>query len=115
MGLPIMVLEAKALLNVLRTLGDRIQGHRIDANIDSMVLLNAWMNQGSHSRELNLVLKDIFDFVLGHDLVLNLVFIKSKNNIADGPSRLLRKSDASLALCTWETIQFVFGASGSHD
>ena len=39
MGLPIMVLEAKALLNMLRTLGDRIQGHRIDANIDSMVLL----------------------------------------------------------------------------
>ena len=39
MGLPIMVLEAKALLSVLRTLGDRIQGHKIDANIDSMVLL----------------------------------------------------------------------------
>ena len=70
--------------------------------------LNAWMNQGTHSRELDLVLKDIFDFVLGHDLVLNLVFVKSKNNIADGPSRLLRKSDASLAPCTWETIQFVF-------
>ena len=39
MCLPIMVLEAKALLSVLRTLGDRNQGHRIDANIDSMVLL----------------------------------------------------------------------------
>ena len=111
-GLPIMVLEAQALLSVLRTLGDRIQGHRIDANIDSMVLLNAWMNQGSHSRELNLVLKDIFDFVLGHDLVLNLGFVKSKNNIAHGPSCLLRKSDASLSPCMWETIQFVFGGSG---
>ena len=74
------------------------------------------MNQGSRSRsrELNLVLKDIFDFVLGHELVLNLVFVKSKNNIADGLYRLLGKSDASPSPCTWETIQFVFGGSDGH-
>ncbi len=53
--LPIMVLEAKALLNVLKSLAVHISKHRVDANVDNQVLINAWNNEGSKSRDLNAV------------------------------------------------------------
>ena len=49
----IMVLEAKALLNVLSTVKERIKHHRIYALIDSQPLLNSWNNQGSKNSNQN--------------------------------------------------------------
>lgn len=83
--MPIMVLEAKALLNVLRSVKDSIFGRRVDSGVDNLALLNGWKNDGTRSRELNKVLKDIFDFVLEHDIILNLVYVKSAENVADAP------------------------------
>ena len=112
--LPIMVLEAKALLNVLISIKDQIQGQRLDAGVDNMALLNAWKNEGCKSRELNVVLKEIFELVFEGDIVLNLIFVKSSDNAADDASRVLKKSDASLSMGAWYEVQRVFGGDKGH-
>jgi hypothetical protein len=63
-SLPIIVLEARALLNVLKSLSDKIKGHRVDANVDNQALICAWKNEGSKSFQLNYVIKEIFSLHL---------------------------------------------------
>ena len=106
---PIMILEGKALLNVLWATSDHIRGKRVDANVDNKALLHSCYNEGSKSRELNSVLKQIFNLVLHLDIVLNLTFVKSEHNLADEPSRALKKSDAMLSEKTWSQVQQAFG------
>ncbi|CAC5395697.1 unnamed protein product [Mytilus coruscus] len=105
LSLPIMVLEAKALLNVLRSIREDIQGSRVDANVDNQALIGAWNNEGSKSMILNSTLKDIFQLTLDLDVMLNLHFVPSKLNLVDEPSRKLSKSDATLDNETWYKIQ----------
>ena len=112
--MPIMVLKAKALLNVLQSIKENIQGQRVVAGVDSMALLNSWKSEVSRSRELNGFLKELFQFVLEHDLVLNLVYVGSRDNVADAPSRVLNKSDASLTRCAWDAVQRAFGGQAGH-
>lgn len=95
-SLPIMVLEARALLNVLKSLSDKIKGHRVDANVDNQALICVWNNEGSKSFQLNYVIKEIFQFTLDFDIILNLCYIPSKDNIADLPSRSITKCDATI-------------------
>ena len=109
-----MVLEAQALLNVLRAVEGKIKGERVDAKVDNMSLYHAYYNEGCKSRELNRVLKEIFYFVLERDLVLNLEYVKSENNLADAPSRVLKKTDATISRKTWELIQQAFGGPQGH-
>lgn len=45
-SLPIMVLEARALLNVLKSFSDKIKGHMVDAKVDNQALICAWNNEG---------------------------------------------------------------------
>lgn len=59
-NLSIMSLEARALLNVLKLVKDDIQGHRVDTDVDNQVLIKSWKNQGMHSREINMVIKELF-------------------------------------------------------
>lgn len=59
-NLSIMSLEARALLNVLKLVKDDIQGHRVDTDMDYQVLIKSWKNQGTHSREINMVIKELF-------------------------------------------------------
>lgn len=113
-SLSIMSLEAKALLNVLKSVKDDIRGHRVDAHVDNQVLINSWKNQGTRSREMNTVIKELFQLVLDLDLVLNLTYVESKSNPADAPSRDLQKSDAMLAPSTWGLIQAQFGGEEGH-
>ena len=110
----IMVLEAKALLNVLSSVKERIKHHRIDALVDSQPLLNSWNNQGSKNSLLNSVLKDIFQFTLDEDIILNLSFVGSKSNLADDESRRLDKSDACLHDSVWLLVQQAFGGKAGH-
>lgn len=39
LSIPIMVLEAHALLNVLKSVGEKVKGCRIDANVDNQALI----------------------------------------------------------------------------
>ncbi|CAC5412043.1 unnamed protein product [Mytilus coruscus] len=104
LSLPIMIQEAYALLNVLKSFRDKIQGFRIDANVDNKALIYAWDNEGSRSSQLNSVIKDIFKFTIDSDIVLNLYYIPSKQNLADAPSRTLTKCDATITKAIWQTI-----------
>ena len=110
----IMVLEAKALLNVLTSVKGRIKHHRVDALVDSQPLLNSWNNQGSKCTLLNSVLKDIFKFTLDADIILNLSYVGTKSNLADAGSRRLDKSDACLHESIWEVVQKELGGQSGH-
>ncbi|VDI70479.1 Hypothetical predicted protein [Mytilus galloprovincialis] len=114
LSLPIMVLEAKALLYVLRSIREDIKGSRVDANVDNQALIGAWNNEGSKSMMLNSTLKEIFQLTLDLDVMLNLHFVPSKLNLADEPSRKLSKSDAKLNSDIWSTIQEYFGDNTGH-
>ena len=70
----IMILEGKALLNVLQAISDRIRGKRVDANVDKQALLHSFYNEGSKSRELNSLPKEIFNLVLQLDTCIVLNF-----------------------------------------
>lgn len=111
---PIMVLEAYALFNVLSSFKDLIKGNRVDAGIDNQAFLHAWNNEGSKSSELNDVLKKIFQLTLDLDIVLNLFYVSSENNLADQPSRELLKSDSMLTKEIWHLIQRIYGGPDGH-
>ena len=114
LNLNIMTLETKALLNVLKSVKEAIRRHRVDAYVDNKVLISAWENEGTRSRELNTVLKQLFDFVLECDVVLKLYYVESKENPADKPSRALQKSDALISQPVWSVIQEQFGEERGH-
>ena len=113
-NLPIMVLEAYALHNVLRAFSQYIMSSRVDANVDNTSLIAAWNNEGSHSLELNKAIKDIFSLTLEFDMVLNLIFVPSSENQSDEASRSIRKSDAALSDIYWLRIQEYFGGKTGH-
>ena len=114
LDLNIMTLETKALLNVLRSVRAEVRGHRVDAYVDNKVLISAWENEGTRSRELNTVLKQLFNFVLEYDIVLKLYYVESRANPADKPSRALQKSDAMISQSVWSVIQEQFGEERGH-
>ncbi|MEW8546323.1 MAG: hypothetical protein AB2693_22630 [Candidatus Thiodiazotropha sp.] len=88
----------KRVVNVLRSVNDPIFGRKVDAGVDNMALVNGWKNEGTRFN----VFKKIFDFVLEHDVILNLVYVKSAENVADAPSRTLNKINAFLTCNTWD-------------
>lgn len=75
-----------------------------------MALVNGWKNEGTRFN----VLKKIFGFVLEHDVILNLVYVKSAENVADAPSRSLNKINAFLTCNTWDAVQKAFGGGKGH-
>ncbi len=79
---PIMVLEAYALLRVLESLALFLDHGRVDVHVDNKVLIAAWNNEGCKSPELNVALKQIFNFTVENDIFLNLIYVKSANNLA---------------------------------
>ncbi len=99
-----MVLEGHALLHVLQSVLVDIRCHRVDARVDNQVLINAWNKEGCKSREMNDVIKFLFDFTLKNEISLNLTFIESKLNEADAPSRILKKSEATICGWVWKLL-----------
>ena len=108
-SLPIMVKEALALRNALLSLGSKLEGKRVHAQVDNKAVVHAWENQYSKSPDLNVVLKEIFQINFRLKCSLSLTFVPSSENIADGASRALKKSDAMLSQRAWLYIQYLFG------
>lgn len=111
---PIMVLEARALLNVLTCFESHTLNTRVDANVDNTVLIAAWQNEGCRCAELNKVLKELFHFTLKNAVTLKLTYIASADNPADHPSRDIRKSDCRLSTEARNTVDSAFGGSSGH-
>ena len=87
-----------ALVNALKTLPTTIKNCRIDVDVDSRVLIDAWEGQGSKgSLQLTNATKDLFFELSERNLQLRLSHVKSSNNLADGPSRRLSGLDSRLS------------------
>ena len=111
----IMVLEARALLKVLQAFEMELRNHRVDALVDNLALMYSWEKEGSRSRELNVALKDIFQFTVRNNVLLKLSYVPSGENEADAPSRDIRKSDSMLSEKGWEMVQKAFGGTRGHE
>ena len=112
--LPIMVLEGYALLSVLKAFKSHVAGKRIDCQVDSQVLIQTWENEGSRSRDMNDVIKGLFNFALENDCTLKLVYVPSKENLADFPSRELNRADATLSRENWDLVDHYYGGRNGH-
>ena len=107
--LPIAVKEAQALFNTLESLCSDTHNARINAFVDNMALLHSWERQVSKSSAMSDILKDIFSFTLSRNLSLNLMYVPSKDNPADAPSRSLSDLDCSLSPAAWLQVDKAFG------
>ena len=87
-GLSISTKEMLALVNSIRAGPECARDCRVDAFVDSQVLIDSWYGQGSRkSLELTNATKDLFFVLGGSNLQLDLFHVSSRENSADGPSR----------------------------
>jgi len=104
-----------ALVNALKAPPATIKDCRIDVDVDSRVLIDAWEGQGSkNSPQLSKVTKDLFFELSERNLQLPLSHVKSSNNPADGPSRRLSGLDSRLSDETWSLVEQTFGGISGH-
>lgn len=87
--LPITVREAQAIFNTLESLLSNSRNTRFDAFVDNKALLHSWERQVFKSSAISGILRDIFTFTMYRYLSLNLMYMPSKVNPADAPSRSL--------------------------
>ena len=82
--------EMLALVNAFTAAPTNIRNCRVDAFVDSRVLIGAWEGEGSKkSQELTRATKDLFFVLSARNVQLNLVYVPLAQNMADGPSRQL--------------------------
>ncbi|KAK3105648.1 hypothetical protein FSP39_002589 [Pinctada imbricata] len=105
----IMIKEAKALLNALKSVHSRIRNTRLCVNVDNQAVVEAWKNQYSTNDMLNSILKEIYKMVMEVQCLLTLVYIPSEDNSADEPSRKLSKNDCKITRRVWYFIETHFG------
>ena len=106
---PIHIKEALALVNALKSLGQEIANHRVDAFVDNMAVVAAWQGQGSRTGDLAGLLKDLFQVTMTLNLDLKICYVPSRLNVADFTSRSLKKHDARLSEHHWGLVQGAFG------
>ena len=111
----INVKEMWAVLKGLQSLPESVSDCRIDAQVDSMVVLHAWSGRGPRSRKLTQISQLIFQFLVDRNMSLEMSFVPSHLNEADWFSRRLSRSDAMLSPRSWEIVQRSFGGINGHD
>ena len=105
-GLNISTKEMLALVNSIRAAPKCGRDCRVDAFVDSQVLIDSWYGQGSRkSLELTNATKDLFFVLAARNLQLNLFHVSSRENSADGPSRTICLSDSKLSLSAWAQVE----------
>lgn len=65
---PIHLKEAEASLKAVQSLGLEIKNHRLDILTDNKAVLFSWQNQGSKNRDLNCIMKQIFQYLFEHNI-----------------------------------------------
>ena len=106
--------EAVALERTLLAVQDRVVNARVDALVDNMVVVQAWVHQGKRSLPLSRVLKSLFFTTVRLNLSLRLTYIPTDENPADGPSRRLSMGDWKLHPAIWQIVQDRFGGVSGH-
>ena len=88
---------------------------RVDALVDSKVVICAWEGQGSKkSLELTKTTKELFFVLTARNIQLHLGYLPSVENPADGPSRHLSRSDSRLSEDAWKLVESMFGGEVGH-
>ena len=114
--LDIATKEVLALANVVEALPPWVKNCRLDASVDSQVLIGVWEGEGSKkSRQLCSVTKHLFKLVSQRNLQLELSYVRSGENEADAPSRRLSRLDAMLSNRAWNLVQDAFGGTVWHN
>ena len=114
MSKPIHVKETIALSQTLHALANKLSNCRVDAIVDSRVLIECWQRQYSRSHDMLTALKELFWTTVKLNVALTLNYVPSKDNPADGPSRRLSPLDCSLSPRIWRIVQRAFGGPGGH-
>jgi len=104
-----------ALVNAINALPQDITNCRLDAQVDSHVVIDTFEGQGSRtSPELTAVCKKLFAVLSDRNLQLKLSYVPSANNEADAPSRVLSPLDSALSNKAWHVIEGAFGSAEVH-
>ena len=89
--------EALAVLFALRSIASHLYRRRVDVFVDNMGLVHAWSGLKSKSEELTSVLRELFLFCVDNCVSLNMLWVSTKVNPADAPSRALDRCDSMLS------------------
>lgn len=106
---PIIFREALALKHTLMAGAKKLAAYRVDAHVDNLPLVRAWKNQGRKSKALSDVLQAIYEAILQFNISLSVVFVPSRDNVADALSRALSSSDCMLSPRVWREIEKRWG------
>ena len=107
--------EMLALVHAIKALPQEIRNGRLDAYVDSQVMIGAWNAQGSKkSPQLTRVTKQLFFALSSRNIQLNLQYLPSQENQADAPSRRLSPLDVKLSVTAFAAVDQAFGGSGGH-
>lgn len=107
--------EMLAVSNTVKALPLEATNCRLDAHVDSLVLIGAWEGQGSkNSPELTKATKELFWALCDRNLQLRLSYVPSCENQADGPSRQLSRLDSTLSSKAWGLVDRLFGGVYGH-
>ena len=102
-------------MNALKAFPSEIWDCRVDAFVDSKVLIDRWEGQGSRrSPELTRATKDLFFVLSSRNVQLSLMHVLPSENLADGPSRRLSSLDYPLTNEASKRIEKVFGGREGH-
>jgi hypothetical protein len=104
MSKPIHIKETIALSQTLLALANKLSNCRVDAIVDSRVLIECWQRQYSRSHDMLTALKELFWTTVKLNVALTLNYVPSKDNPADGPSRRLSPLDCSLSPRIWRIV-----------
>lgn len=115
MTLNISSKEMKALVNAIRAFPEDIRDSRVDACVDSKVMIGSWESQGGKtSLELVRTTKQLFWEVATRNIQLSLRFVESSSNKADAPSRRLSRNDTRLSQEAFAQVDNAFGGETGH-
>ena len=89
--------EALAVLFALRSVASHLFRRRVDVFVDNVGLVLVWAGLKSKSVELTSVLRELFLFCVDNRVSLDLLWVSTKENPADAPSRVLDRSDSMLS------------------
>ena len=89
--------EALAVLFALRSLEERLYCRRVDVYVDNMGLVHAWSGLKTKSSKLLSVLPELFLFCVDNRISLKMIWVSTKENPADAPSRALDRRDSRLS------------------
>jgi hypothetical protein len=93
----IHVKERDALLRVLKAVENKIKDHRVDAYVDYKALISVWERHGRKDPKLNRIVKELYQMMFENNVDLKLIYIPSKDNPADKPSRSIFRADCTLS------------------